>query len=192
MNSPSKTGKTSNAIPTRARGRDEEQSFGGVERNNSTGLTGRTGRSDRERILARFAPRPKRVTPAPAPTPTPDSPPPPAATGPRALAEIARFEVVAVPTPEAGWIDPEAARNSQIQRVLAAFRAQRVRPPDPEHDLPPPLHMPTGWTPKSWRGRLRQLADLCQRYHPQRAAQLRAWAQGREYTVSAERPPNES
>ncbi len=33
-----------------------------------------------------------------------------------------------------------------------------------------------GWTPGGWAARLRQLAERCEGMHPDRAAELRAWA----------------
>ena len=33
-----------------------------------------------------------------------------------------------------------------------------------------------GWSPREWATRLHQLADACQAYHPDAAAELRKWA----------------
>jgi hypothetical protein len=33
-----------------------------------------------------------------------------------------------------------------------------------------------GWQPRGWAARLRQLADRCEAMHPDRAAELRQWA----------------
>ncbi len=37
-------------------------------------------------------------------------------------------------------------------------------------------HVPDGWTAESWRLRLRQMADACESLVPDKAVQLRAWA----------------
>jgi hypothetical protein len=46
-----------------------------------------------------------------------------------------------------------------------------------------------GWQPRAWAARLRQLADRCEALHPDRAAELRLWADnvGRRAKVPASR-----
>lgn len=41
-------------------------------------------------------------------------------------------------------------------------------------------HVNPGWRPWDWAARLRQLAERCEKLHPQRAAELRAWAEAIE------------
>lgn len=52
--------------------------------------------------------------------------------------------------------------------------------------------VPTGWRPDAWAARLRQLADACRALHPERAADLVAWATAVERAQGADVcPPHE-
>ncbi|MFH1418784.1 MAG: hypothetical protein ABII12_10940 [Planctomycetota bacterium] len=51
-------------------------------------------------------------------------------------------------------------------------------------------HVPSGWTPESWRRRLHQLADACGPYVPDKAVQLRVWADNVKVDPPAPLPPS--
>lgn len=51
------------------------------------------------------------------------------------------------------------------------------------------FEVPDGWTAESWRDRLRHLADRCEPIVPDRARELREWADGVQRFHIATKPP---
>ena len=71
------------------------------------------------------------------------------------------------------------------KRVVEAIRTgdtHVLRPTDTIESSP---DIPAGWTRQSWHDRLRYMATACEPYVPQRAAELRAWADRINKTTSA-------
>ena len=94
--------------------------------------------------------------------------------------EILPLLVEAAPDAPADlYLDPLDRRVVEAIRTGDTFV---LRPIDAAESSP---DIPAGWTRASWIDRLRYMATACEPYVPERAAELRAWADRIDKTTSA-------